>query len=72
MTTHPFETSLQELETIVARMESGQIGLEESLELYRRGAELVRQCQGVLRDVEQQVQVLEGDLLRDFRAEDAA
>lgn len=61
-----FEAALAELEAIVARMEGGQMNLEESLQSYRRGAELVRLCQTRLADAEQQVRVLEGDLLKPF------
>ena len=36
-----FEAALQELEQVVARLESGQVPLEESIALYARGAELI-------------------------------
>ena len=39
-----FEAALQELETIVERLERGQTGLDEALELWRRGEELPRLC----------------------------
>lgn len=59
-----FESALEELEAIVARMDDGSLSLEESLKAYRRGAELVKHCQKSLESVRQQVQVLEGDLLK--------
>lgn len=61
-----FESALAELEAIVARMESGQLSLQESLAAHRRGAELLRYCQAALQDAEQQVKILEDDLLRNF------
>lgn len=61
-----FEAALGELETLVQRMESGALSLEESLAAYRRGTELVTHCRGALASVQQQVRVLEGELLRPF------
>ena len=62
-----FETAMAELERIVETMEAGELGLEESLERYRRGAELLRYCQSQLQAVQDQVKVLEDGLLRDFQ-----
>lgn len=56
-----FEGAIGELEEIVARMESGQLPLDQSLVAYKRGAELLRFCQAALADVEQQVRVLNDD-----------
>jgi exodeoxyribonuclease VII small subunit len=61
-----FESALEELEAIVARMEAGELTLEQSLAAYKRGAELLQLCQGALRDAQQQVKVLEEGLLKDF------
>lgn len=72
MTTNPtvppesFEAALAELEAIVGRMEGGQLALQESLDVHRRGAELLRYCQAALQDAEQQVKILEDDLLQTF------
>jgi exodeoxyribonuclease VII small subunit len=43
-----FEAALGELETIVARMESGQISLDEALAQFQRGSELIQSCQATL------------------------
>ena len=43
-----FEESVAQLEQIVAAIESGQIGLEESLAKYEQGMELVKSCRGIL------------------------
>lgn len=53
-----FETAVEELETIVSRMESGNLALDQSLGAYKRGAELLQICQKSLADVEQQVRIL--------------
>ena len=59
-----FESALAELEAIVARMESGDLLLEQSLEDYKRGSELVKFCQAQLTAAQQQVQILEDDTLK--------
>lgn len=64
-----FESALEELEALVARMESGALALEDSLLAYRRGAQLVGYCRDSLARVQQQVRILEGDLLKPFDAE---
>lgn len=53
-----FEDALQELETIVERMEDGEPSLEESLKLFERGMDLTRACQKALDDAEQRIQTL--------------
>jgi len=64
-----FETALAELESLVTVMEDGSLPLEQSLAAYRRGVELTRICHERLAQVEQQVKVLEGDLLRPLGAD---
>ena len=59
-----FEQALAELEKIVARMESGDLSLEESLATHKRGLELARFCQQKLEAAQQQVKVLEGEVLK--------
>ncbi|MGA8053890.1 MAG: exodeoxyribonuclease VII small subunit [Burkholderiales bacterium] len=60
----PFEAALAELEAIVARMESGELTLEQSLAAHKRGLELARHCQGVLAQAQQQVRLLEEETLK--------
>ncbi len=67
-----FEAALAELERIVARMEAGQLSLEQSLAAYKRGAELLKFCQDKLADAQSQIKVLEGDTLKDFAGGDDA
>ena len=59
-----FEKALAELEKIVARMESGELSLEQALESHKRGLELARFCQKRLEAAQQQVKVLEGEVLK--------
>jgi exodeoxyribonuclease VII small subunit len=53
-----FEEALSELETILAEIESGEIGLEESLTKYERGTFLIQHCRGVLTTAEKQIELL--------------
>jgi exodeoxyribonuclease VII small subunit len=53
-----FEDALQELEQILADMEGGQVGLEESLVKYERGSFLIRHCRTVLSSAEKQIEIL--------------
>lgn len=53
-----FESAIQELETLVERMEQGETSLEESLTDFERGVALFRQCQKALDEAEQKVQIL--------------
>ncbi|MCL7745398.1 exodeoxyribonuclease VII small subunit [Guyparkeria hydrothermalis] len=50
-----YEKALAELEQIVARLESGEQSLEQSLKDYERGVELERQCQRALDEAERRV-----------------
>ena len=50
-----FEDALEELESIVERMEDGEPSLEESLKLFERGMGLTRCCQKALDDAEQRI-----------------
>lgn len=65
-----YESALAELESIVARMEDGQLSLEQSLAAYTRGAELLKYCQAQLVDAQQQVKVLEAGVLKNFAGDD--
>ena len=54
-----YEAALQELEALVARVESGQLPLDDLLAGYQRGAQLLRICRDKLQAVEQQIKVLD-------------
>jgi exodeoxyribonuclease VII small subunit len=53
-----FEQSLTELEALVAKLEQGDVPLEEALKTFERGVALTRQCQSALRNAQQKVEVL--------------
>ena len=53
-----FENSLQQLEKIVANMESGELGLEQSLEQFEKGIKLAKNCQDTLANAELRVEQL--------------
>lgn len=55
-----FEATLAELETMVEKMAKGQLSLEDSLKNFEQGILLTRQCQAVLKEAEQKVQILIG------------
>lgn len=61
----PFGEALAELEQIVRVLESGELGLEESLERYERGVSLLRSCRARLADAQQRVTMLIGELETD-------
>ena len=64
-----FEQAMEELEELVAKMESGELPLEASLAAYQRGSELVKYCAAQLERVEKQIKVLEGDMLKPFEGD---
>jgi exodeoxyribonuclease VII small subunit len=53
-----FEKSLQQLEKIVSNMESGELGLEQSLEQFEQGIKLAKTCQDTLANAEIRVEQL--------------
>ncbi|BDI07613.1 exodeoxyribonuclease VII small subunit [Sphaerotilus microaerophilus] len=59
-----YEAALAELDRLVQAMESAQLPLDQLLDSYRRGAELLGWCRGRLDAVEQQVKVLENGQLQ--------
>jgi exodeoxyribonuclease VII small subunit len=52
----PFERAIEELETIVKRLEEGKVPLEESVAIYERGEALKRRCEDLLRQAEARVE----------------
>jgi exodeoxyribonuclease VII small subunit len=65
-----FEANLGELERLVERMERGDLSLEDSLQQFEQGIQLIRACQQALQAAEQKVQLLmrddAGERLGDF------
>ena len=53
-----FERALSELESLVERLERGDLPLEEALRTFERGVELTRHCQSSLKAAQQKVEIL--------------
>jgi exodeoxyribonuclease VII small subunit len=53
-----FEAAIAELETIVKKLEDGDLPLEKSLELYERGVQLSRFCHTRLEEAEKRIEIL--------------
>ncbi len=54
----PFERAIEELESIVKRLEEGKVPLEESVAIYERGETLKRRCEELLAQAEARVSKL--------------
>jgi exodeoxyribonuclease VII small subunit len=52
----PFERALDELESIVKRLERGEVPLEESIAIYERGEALKTHCEGLLKRAEARIE----------------
>lgn len=53
-----FEQSLQQLEQIVNQIERGEVSLEESIEKYAQGVELIKKCRAILNQAEKKITLL--------------
>ena len=51
-----FEDALEELKTIVTRLETGEGKLDEAVEAYERGARLKRHCEAKLREAQEKIE----------------
>ena len=56
VSTLPFERAIEELESIVKRLEEGKVPLEESVAIYERGEALKSRCEDLLRQAEARVE----------------
>ncbi len=52
----PFERAIEELESIIKRLEDGKVPLAESVEIYERGEALKRRCEELLKAAEARVE----------------
>jgi exodeoxyribonuclease VII small subunit len=59
-----FEQALDELDALVRTLEAGQLGLDESIAAYRRGAELSKYCHARLAAAEEEIRALDGETLK--------
>ena len=65
-----YESALQELEGLVARIESGQLPLDDMLAAYQRGAVLLAFCRGKLEAVQDQIKVLDDGQIKPWASEE--
>jgi exodeoxyribonuclease VII small subunit len=63
-----YEAAMQELESLVARLESGEMPLDQLLSGYQRGAALLQFCRDKLQAVEEQIKVLDDGALKPWKA----
>ena len=63
-----YETALAELDRLVQQMEGGQLPLDQLLDAYRRGAELLAFCRARLQTVDDQVKLLDDGVLKPWSA----
>lgn len=61
-----FEEAIKRLETLTQAMQNSEMPLEEALAAYQEGNELVKYCQTKLAEVEQKLQVLDADGLKEL------
>lgn len=60
-----FEEAMKELETVVSRLESGNISLEESISLYKKSIELSGICNKILNDAKQSIEIIKNENFED-------
>ena len=53
-----FEASLKELNSLIEKMESGNLSLNESLSCFETGVDLIKQCQSALTEAEQKIELI--------------
>lgn len=58
-TKQSFEQALAKLEKIVENVEQGQIGLEESIEQYAQGMQLIQYCRDILDQAEKRIETIQ-------------
>ncbi len=54
----PLEQSLEEVSSLIDKMEQGELTLEQSLAHFERGVVLIKHCQTILQEAEQKVKIL--------------
>ena len=57
-----FEEYMKELNEIVLKLESGNIGIEESIELFKRGSFLSKECMKIIQDGKETIKEIKQDL----------
>lgn len=64
-----YEDAVEELETLVRRLESGEMPLDQLLAGYQRGAALLQFCRDKLQAVEDQIKVLDEGTLKAWKGQ---
>ena len=71
MDKNSLEKNLKELESIVSKMEQGDMALEDSIKSYEKGMLLLKLCQDSLKEIEQKVLILSAEnTLEQFKSTD--
>lgn len=67
-----FEDKMKELEKIISELENGEIDLEDSIEKYTKAMNLVKECDGELKNIEEKVNKIlnENGQIQDFNVEE--
>lgn len=53
-----YEKALEELEEIMEELEEGELSLKDSLEKFKKGVELYKYCDSILKDIEGEVKII--------------
>lgn len=61
-----FESKLKRLEEITNKLESSELGLEESIEAYKEGVELARSLVITLKEAEKKIQLIQKEGISEF------
>ena len=64
-----FEQAMEKLDAIVEAMESGEIGIEESIAKYEEAMQLAARCRGILEQAEQRIKKIQLDAAGELQAE---
>ncbi len=56
-----FETILKELEETVTKLEDGNASLKDSIDLYEKGIKLSKQCEKILNDAKQRIEIIKNE-----------
>ena len=70
LTLGKLEQTIEDLEALVEKLEEGELPLNKALKEFERGIKLTRQCQAVLKDTEQKVEILLADEPETFEPSD--
>lgn len=67
-----FEAAMAELENLIQAVENNRLPLEETLQTYQRGQQLIERCTVLLRDAETRIQQFDGERLSDLKGSEPA